>query len=62
MLKCDRCVEALVAPAWSEKSNVQELRNLWRCTNCHYVFETLDPKAPLPIELAKRFLPSLVVE
>jgi transcription elongation factor Elf1 len=61
-VKCARCGEELVAPAWSESVNSQELRNLWHCTNCSYVFETLDPKTPLPVELATQFLPSLVIE
>jgi DNA-directed RNA polymerase subunit RPC12/RpoP len=61
-VKCARCGEELIAPEWSEPANMQELRHLWHCTECGYVFETLDPKVPLPMELAKQFLPSLVLE
>jgi uncharacterized Zn finger protein len=60
-VKCDRCGEELIAPVWSD-ANRPHLRSLWHCTNCGYVFETLDPKTPLPIELAKEFLPTLVIE
>ena len=61
-VKCSRCGEQLIAPEWSEHANAQELRRLWHCTECGYVFETLDPKAPLPMELAKQFLSTLVLE
>jgi hypothetical protein len=30
-------------------------------TGCGYMFESVDPKIPLPIELAEEFLPNLVI-
>jgi rubrerythrin len=59
-----RCGEELTASAWSEHVNVQEVRNFWCCPNCGYMFESVDPfdDAPLPIELAEKFLSNLVIE
>ena len=63
-VECARCGEELTAAAWSGPTGAQELRNLWHCPNCGYMFESLDPigDALLPIELAEKFLPRLVIE
>jgi len=64
-VKCIQRGEELIASAWSGNANAEEVRNLWHCSTCGYMFETLDPidkETKLPIELAKEFLPSLVLE
>jgi len=61
---CALCGEELIAPARSEYVSAEEVHQLWCCSNCSYVFETLDPlntKATLPTELIEDFLPSLLV-
>jgi ribosomal protein L37AE/L43A len=61
-MKCALCGEELIVPAWSEDTNAHETRNVWHCTDCGYVFESLDTKEPrLPFALAEQFLPSLVI-
>jgi len=57
-LKCALCAEWLIAPAWSRHINSQAVRNFWHCTNCGYVFESLDRKMPVQIEFVKEFLPA----
>ena len=64
-VNCILCGEELIAPAWSGQANTEEVRNLWHCAKCGYMFETLDPfdeETALPIDLAEEMLPSLVVE
>jgi DNA-directed RNA polymerase subunit RPC12/RpoP len=61
-VKCALCGDKLIAPEWSEDTNAHDVRNVWHCTNCGYVFESLDLKEPLlPFALADQFLPSLVI-
>jgi hypothetical protein len=60
-VKCRLCSEKLIAPEWSEYTNAHEVQNVWHCTNCGYVFESLDRKAPPPFALAEQFLPSLII-
>jgi len=55
-VKCGLCAEELIAPAWSVRTKAQAVRIFWHCANCGYVFESLDQKTPLPIELAEEFL------
>ena len=60
-VKCRLCGEDLIAPEWSGYTNAQAVRNFWHCTNCGYVFESLDQKAPLPFVLAEHCLPNLII-
>jgi len=55
-VKCPLCAEELIAPAWSDDTNSHEVRNVWHCTNCGYVFESLDRKTPGQIECLQEFL------
>jgi hypothetical protein len=59
-VKCDRCGDELIAPAWAGDTNRESVRNLWRCANCGYMSETAEPKIPLSIELAVRCCCTLV--
>ena len=52
-VKCSLCAEELFAPAWSY-TNAQAVRNFWHCTNCGYVFESLERKTPVQIERVVR--------
>ena len=62
MRRCALCSEKLIAPAWSEYANAHEVRDVWHCTNCGYVFESSDLKEPLlPFALPEQFLPSVVI-
>ena len=61
-MKCERCGEELTAPAWSGNVEPCEIHNIWQCTKCGYIFKSVDPRTPLPLELAKQFLPNLVME
>ena len=40
-LPCAQCGAGLKAPAWSEPVNERQVRHLWNCSDCGYVFETL---------------------
>jgi hypothetical protein len=60
-VKCGLCGEELIAPVWFGRTNTHEVKNVWHCTNCGYVFESLDQEAPLPFALAEQFLPSLII-
>lgn len=40
-LPCAQCGARLDAPAWSEPVKERQVRHLWNCTDCGYVFETL---------------------
>jgi hypothetical protein len=53
---CALCAEELIAPEWSGYAKVQAVRNFWHCTNCGYVFESLDQKTPVQIERVQEFL------
>ena len=57
-VKCRLCAEELIAPEWSGYTNAQAVRNFWHCTNCGYVFESLDPKTRLPIEFIRTGKPN----
>jgi len=52
-VECIQCREELIAPAWSGHANTEEVRNLWHCPICGYMFETLDREATRPIDLAE---------
>jgi hypothetical protein len=54
-VKCARPRDQLIAPAWSGDAGEKEVRNLWHCANCGYMFESVD------IELTEEFLPDLVI-
>jgi DNA-directed RNA polymerase subunit RPC12/RpoP len=63
-VECARCGEKLIAPERSEYVKTEEVRNLWRCANCGFEFETsanFHADSPLPIELVEAFLPNLLV-
>ena len=55
-MKCSLCAEELIAPEWSAYTNTQAVRNFLHCTNCGYVFESLDQKTPVQIECVQEFL------
>ncbi len=40
--ECVRCGEELSAPACSGYVSAEELHNFWSCSNCGYMFETMD--------------------
>lgn len=40
-LPCAQCGTKLRQPAWSEPVNERQVRHLWNCSDCGYVFETL---------------------
>lgn len=40
-LPCAQCGTALERPAWSEPVDARQVRHLWNCNDCGYVFETL---------------------
>ena len=40
-LPCAQCGTQLSAPAWSEPASERQVRHLWNCRDCGYVFETL---------------------
>ncbi len=63
-VKCVRCGEEQIAPTRTDYVSPEEVNNLWCCSNCGYVFETLDhlnAEGALPIELVEAFLPNLLV-
>jgi hypothetical protein len=55
-LPCAQCATALMRPVWSERVSARQVRHLWNCRDCGYMFETLvvfgaeevaEPAAPL---------------
>lgn len=40
-LPCAQCGTQLSAPSWSEPVSARQVRHLWNCSDCGYVFETL---------------------
>lgn len=40
-LPCAQCSSALQRPEWSERVSECQVRHLWHCRDCGYVFETL---------------------
>jgi ribosomal protein L37AE/L43A len=40
-LPCAQCGTQLSKPAWSEPVSERQVRHLWNCQDCGYVFETL---------------------
>ncbi|HWV54504.1 hypothetical protein [Pseudorhodoplanes sp.] len=40
-LPCAQCGTELQRPAWSEPVNERQVRHLWNCRDCGYVFETM---------------------
>jgi hypothetical protein len=40
-LPCAQCGTGLNRPAWSEPVDERQVRHLWNCGDCGYVFETL---------------------
>jgi ribosomal protein L37AE/L43A len=40
-LPCAQCGAQLKRPAWSEPVNQRQVRHLWNCGDCGYVFETM---------------------
>jgi predicted RNA-binding Zn-ribbon protein involved in translation (DUF1610 family) len=40
-LPCAQCGAQLSAPTWSEPVSARQVRHLWNCSDCGYVFETL---------------------
>ena len=40
-LPCAQCGAQLKGPAWSEPVNQRQVRHLWNCGDCGYVFETM---------------------
>lgn len=40
-LPCAQCGTELNAPTWSEPVSELQVRHLWNCHDCGYVFETL---------------------
>jgi hypothetical protein len=40
-LPCAQCGIALKRPVWSEPVDSRQVRHLWNCSDCGYVFETL---------------------
>jgi uncharacterized Zn finger protein len=40
-LPCAQCGAQLKRPAWSEPVNERQVRHLWNCGDCGYVFETM---------------------
>jgi uncharacterized Zn finger protein len=40
-LPCAQCGTALKRPVWSEPVDARQVRHLWNCSECGYVFETL---------------------
>jgi hypothetical protein len=62
--ECALCRKQMIAPARAEYVSAREVHNLWCCSDCGYVFETLDHlpvEATLPTELIEEFLPNLMV-
>ena len=39
-LPCAQCGMQLTLPVWSEPVNARQVRHLWNCGDCGYVFET----------------------
>jgi len=54
-VKCGLCAEELIAPEWSAYANAQAVRNFWHCTNCGYVFESLDRKMSVQNKFVQEF-------
>ena len=40
-LPCAQCATPLNRPDWSERVSERQVRHLWNCRDCGYVFETL---------------------
>lgn len=40
-LPCAQCGAQLKRPVWSEPVNERQVRHLWNCGDCGYVFETM---------------------
>ncbi|MFZ5689788.1 MAG: hypothetical protein ACOY5F_00900 [Pseudomonadota bacterium] len=40
-LPCAQCGTQLKRPAWSEPVTESQVRHLWNCRDCGYVFETM---------------------
>lgn len=40
-LPCAQCGTELKRPAWSEPVDERQVRHLWNCRDCGYVFETM---------------------
>jgi uncharacterized Zn finger protein len=40
-LPCAQCGTRLSRPVWSEPVNQRQVRHLWNCRDCGYVFETM---------------------
>lgn len=40
-LPCAQCASPLDHPTWSEPVNARQVRHLWNCQDCGYVFETM---------------------
>ena len=40
-LPCAQCGTMLKRPVWSEPVDERQIRHLWNCRDCAYVFETL---------------------
>lgn len=40
-LPCAQCGSKLNRPSWSEPVDARQVRHLWNCRDCGYVFETL---------------------
>jgi hypothetical protein len=61
---CEQCKTHLIAPEWSEAINVRQTVHIWSCPICGNEFETIDDgtePVPSDTELAKEFLPNLMV-
>ena len=41
VLPCAQCGAQLKRPAWSERVDERQVRHLWNCRDCGYVFETM---------------------
>jgi hypothetical protein len=39
-LPCAQCGTKLTRPVWSEPVDARQVRHLWNCSDCGYVFET----------------------
>ena len=55
-LPCAQCAAALKRPVWSERVSERQVRHLWNCRDCGYVFETL---VVFSVEDAAEIAPSL---
>jgi Zn ribbon nucleic-acid-binding protein len=63
--KCPHCETVQTLPEWSESTPETGTTRFWCCIVCGHEFETTDSffePQPSKNELAKEFLPNLVVE